>query len=413
MSRHRSHANMRGRRWILRAPAALFSGLVVLLVAAFVAGHLGASNGRGPATSASAATKRHAGTMEKAASPPVRTVATYPLDLPSNFTPLAVVGQESADGVWVIGNVPSGGAVYRSNGSTGALVDLDASDGTSLGQVPPIEFGAGTDAAGDLWVGFDSTLVEVSSASNALTIFAVPESVASAVSESNLPTQLQGYHPIDAIAISPAGNIAVSENYASQLEQLDPATGAFAVIPLPAGAATPGIADSLAFAPNGDLVAVVCQYESTTCTDETEEYGTSWLVAPAEERYASALVHANGYTLEVVGGRSVFEFGLHRTRSFTAPSDGPVSALRSGTVVTASPRGLIVYAIGEQPRLLPLGWTHVAGIAVPSSDGSSPLPPSSEAVPLTVSSLSADGAGDIWFVAAGSLRVGEVVSSRV
>jgi hypothetical protein len=103
-------------------------------------------------------------------------------------------------------------------------------------RVNPARGGLAVSASGDVWLGIGLSVFRLVPGSGAVQEYDVPpqDVVDNATAESYRPTELQGLHGIQAIAISPDGSkVALGIEAANDVAVLDATTGTFSTAPLP------------------------------------------------------------------------------------------------------------------------------------------------------------------------------------
>jgi hypothetical protein len=344
-----------------------------------------------------------------------------PFITPQSFTPSDVLGGAGSESVWAFGESASGPEVLYwsssdSNPVTTAITGLPSAQ-RQTGDL----YGLTTNSNGDLWVGFNQSLIEVSSASGELTVVAVPNPTDSAQSEAGLPTSVQGYHDVYALATLPDGAIVVASTLAASLEEFDPSTGAFNNIALPSSSdatvGTPGYEDdALAVASDGSITALLCQFESGSCLQGTDTFDSSGWVSNSLDSAGFGVIGNGRTALVLTDGRS----GTSRpdTKDLVSidESDAVLGTyLTSGEIITSDHLGLQVRSLTGRVTTLSLGYSRISpteATADPPFSRTRHVGKNLNRLPLAPLALSADSKGNIWFIGQGLHRFIAMVSSR-
>jgi hypothetical protein len=229
----RSTVQLNGRGKLARQRAV--SNAVPILAAVALGLSACASNGVQPKSGAGAVSRR-----ASLASLPKLTISTMPL--PAGFDqPVTLVGDPAGTGVYFFAESQRDARVFRWDGQklTSWSVGDPATD-TDLQTSAQNSIAAGS--VGTIWVGVNSTLIELNTATGKATRTTMAAATASAGAEKRRPPELAGYHPITGIAVAPNGDLAVIRDAAVDVEVRDHATGTFTDIRLSSDTAPSSIA---------------------------------------------------------------------------------------------------------------------------------------------------------------------------
>lgn len=355
-------------------------------------------------------------------------VASEPFELPPDLYAITLVGDSRGDGVWVFAEGPGtdpSASIFHWTAQTRLLRRYRLSLPYRQYAVG-IEYGIATDRQGDFWLGINQTIIEVSKTSDAVRYFHLPLHVV---------RNSQGHiihvpASIDAVTRSRDGKVFVAISNAAYMFVLDPATGALTRVYYPSGTVETGAGapDPLAFSPQGDLYALGCNRNTPPGCRQymLERHGSTWLV-PHDPNVVNAAWVASTPRFIAFAGFGPLFLELDRTgtaTTITAPNsvEQAPALLPNGSVAVAH-LGIAVASRTGKSIQLSIGTTKAGPPFCPPAPAPSPSTGSSVPlcgafkpglVPITPSTLAADGAGDLWFIPGNSQTViGEVPATML
>lgn len=358
----------------------------------------------------------------------LRDVAIHPFRLPPNLYPITLAGDDRGAGVWILaegpGSDPSASIFHwttRSHLMTRYRLSLPYRQ-YAVGD----EYGVTTDRRGDLWLGLNQTIIEVSPAPGRVRYFNLPLHVV----RNSKGHIIHVPASIDAVTRSPDGKVYVAISNAAYLFVLDPATGTLARLHYPSGTveAGAGTPDSLAFSPQGDLYALGCNRNVPPGCREyfLELHGGTWTVPRnPDEVNAAGVVSTPRYIAFAGFGPQFLELDrAGKATLVTAPNAAEQSpALLGDGSLAVAHLGIDVVSRSGKLQQLSIGTTKAGPpicppIPVPSPSTGSSMPScgtvKSGPVPITPSTLVADAARDLWFIPGTSQNaIGEVPAAAL
>lgn len=177
------------------------------------------------------------------------------ITLPPGYGPIGqLVGDPQANGVWFWDATSTQDTVFDWNRQT--LRSWPVLTGDSFSPARG-EGGIAEDADADIWLGVNSTIVELDPTTGDTHTWRVTGLRANPVADSYLPPPLRAAgeaQAIDALAVSPSGLVAVAVKDTSSVAELNPTTGSVSAIPMPTSSDQP---ISVAFRADGTLAVGV------------------------------------------------------------------------------------------------------------------------------------------------------------
>lgn len=348
---------------------------------------------------------------------------TVPFGVPQGVTVMGVLGSNTGGGVWALGESTTAVVVLYWDSSTGGLVESQVSGIAGSAGLLGAAFGMTEDPAGDLWLGFNQSLVEFSQSGRQLATVEVPSPTDSALAEAGMPQNVKGVHSIYALATLPDGDIVLASTTAAALQLFSPSSGQLSDVALPSGASTVATLDGsgeLAVSGSGSISVVLCQFEGENCKVGTDAFdGSSWLSKTVNGSVNS--VFSDGTKTAFVAAtvsRKVRD-GRYSIDYAGFNIVGATGEAPDGALVTADRYGLHLIGTNGTTRTIDLGQGPplIGGISPPPpspNGGGASTATSRSQPPLAVTSLSVDRQGDVFLVVQGtSTFVAEVASARL
>lgn len=339
---------------------------------------------------------------------------TYPITLPQGYQTISGIAADAATkSLWVVAQGIRAGSpvetVFRYSMTSYSLLSSYAIDVAN----PALDAGGLTpllvDRTSNVWIGINSTMVEVTSF-GAIRTFTLPPVSLPTGSRLPLPppspagrTSFEG---IESLAMTSQGRIVVGRRFGTAIDIINPATGNIVSVALPLGTELSQEPGSLAGGGAGPVIAAL--YSAARRTELGEFSGATWNVSPqCEVNAVSALgryLSAAGQSCALAGTPSSLSQGLGQVAINFQALDlahsivRPASLGASQYAVTASD-GIVVYnaATSAQTGVIHLGTVEVA----PPSGVSASVSGSDQQVPLTPGFMAANGSGGLWVVPSG------------
>jgi hypothetical protein len=250
----------------------------------------------------------------------------------------------------------SGSGVWTWNGTANSSDSVCHVAGQGTVTCWPVMTGAGNQSGrassgfavsgSSVWLGINSEAVELDTTTGKVTTWAIPTPRDNPVAE-----QLQGPNPephaVQALAVSPTGQVAVGLSFSSSVEVLDPSTGAWTQIPLP------GIDDepiTVGYSASGELAAGFANLDI--------HLDNGLLISPANEPAVTATV-TSAWSIQAYG---TDDFLVGATDPQVVSPDGTAAALNT-------PLGLVPPIGPAEPAYLP-----GSQVAFPTSGGVTEFP---------------------------------------
>ena len=345
---------------------------------------------------------------------------TYPIELPAPYHSPTGIATDPGGGVWLFAQggtaaTPLDTVFYWSNATSQlSQFQLDGSN-------PALQAGADTpivvDEAGTAWVGDNRTLVSVDRATGTVTSITLPDVAFEGSNGNGLPTPpsatyAEDYSDIDALALAPDGSIVVARQYATELQLVDPSSGAVTSLPLPPGT-------ELASLGSGDVAGLGADEIAATLyagegVHELGQYAAgSWTVSQSPcPAYAVSMTST---MIAVTGPGCVSTAYLPASGASTLQPQPVSSEVGSEQYPGAVPLGSSHVAINEGGtiEIAPLGAAVTAtvslgqiAVALSSSPGGSSQAGVTSS-PISAGLTAPTAGGSLWFVPAqGGTSVG-------
>lgn len=340
--------------------------------------------------------------------------------LPPVYGPITrLVGSPAGAGVWFWASTVTTVRVFNEKPG-GKIRSWQILGGASYksGQVTG---GFAVTRSGVAWLALNSTLARLSTATGTVRTWAIPTPRSNPRAEQYLPPPLrrQGFSYAQALAVAPAGQVAIAMANASSVTIFNPATRQFSAVPLPARYQEP---ISLAYSANNTLAVGLANFV-------THRSDSAYL-RPATGR-AVIVTGADSWSLTPYGPGS---FILGSSVPYVVTTVGPAKPVRipldpldrsgTGSPIAVLPGGKLASigfvgaiefpadaasdpaAAGEAADLVPpevrcgpAAGTHPG----PAGPPGRPRPPARSSVCEfpRFQQMASDAAGDIWFVVGG------------
>lgn len=173
------------------------------------------------------------GTPGKYSLQPVQLVAKLTVSLPASYGPLrALAGAPAGGGVWYVGTA-SRVVLFHLNlrGVVRSWPVLTVS-GAGRFAAAHAPVGLAVTASGIAWLGVDTTLVRVNTRTGLVSSWSIP--APRIARPSNYDPRTRRHQDVRAVAVSPAGGVAVALSHSSAVQVLSPRTNDFHQVPMPA-----------------------------------------------------------------------------------------------------------------------------------------------------------------------------------
>jgi len=280
-------------------------------------------------------------------------------------------------------------AVYPLN--TGANVSTGSNHGLAV------------DVGGVVWIAANTSLLRLTPSSGDVTTWAIPAGGDSSVAEQNRPPNLRGVHSAEAIAVDDHGHIAVAVSASTTLQIFSVASQQFTQIGLPAIGEPQGVAyasdGTLAVSmrdltgnPRGTLVVVKSDGRSSTVSVDAgflSSMGTEFITGVQ----TLIVVTTSGVTRSVPNAATS-----------EIPSGTEAAVLPDGRIASRGLHGLVIVnpSDGSVKRLdLPSAPCGVGSHPIRPGDPTLVTPNPTCELARYALRITADGGGDIWFLASG------------
>lgn len=330
--------------------------------------------------------------------------------LPAGYNPIsALAGDPAGSGIWFWGLSRSQISVFF-EGADGSLKSWPVMD-MSPAVEPHAQPGFAV-APGAVWLGLNSTLIRLDTTTGLVKTWNIPSPRDNPAAEAFQPSELQGAHPVVALALSSGGQVAIATSASSSLAVFDPASGVFTEIDMPtvndeplalayspSGSLGVGYADDLAHTSTGAFIVGPSGSSTVMTVDDSTE------VTPfAADSFIFGASH-----LEVVGPASVGTLNTPSLPLDPNPTPVPPALLPGSQIAAISAQGIVEFpsnapsADAANSNALILAPASVAcipggGPFVPGSVPS-PLPTASgqcQAPPMAL--MATDEVGNVWVV---------------
>jgi hypothetical protein len=359
------------------------------------------------ASSADAASTPEAITSEPT---PSGIEVSYPIQLPTGYeTPTAILG--TAEGLWAFAQgiqngSPAESLFYWSDSSsklTTYPINTSNISGLRAGINTPIVL----DNSGNVWLGLNSTLVELDPTSGTTSVLPLPD-VSTGSSGSGLPNldpaaQAAGVTPgklagVEALANGPGGSIVVGRFGSTELQFVNPTTLAISDAALPNNTVLigQGVTD---LASNSDGTDVAAALYNGDGTHELGQYVRGGWTVQTTSCAANTVSEVNGQL--VVGGPSCVEetsVGGDATSAATLSSITATGLGQASWGISTSSSSLIVCLPQDMALISGMGQTDFSlGTSIPGPSVGSPAVSNSQ-VNVEPLALTTGGPNMTWFV---------------
>jgi hypothetical protein len=401
------------RRWPF--PRAVRVSLIVLLVTALSLFVLSSNQGRGPRSVGSGRTvhQQAAAHTSTITITPGKVSAAEPP--PGYGRPLGIVSDPTG-GIWYLAGSVNDVSLFHWNPlandlSQYSLGNPQSNDALQYGD----EGGLAVTTAGTVWVGLQQTLSHL--VDGTVSSVLVPNPTDNPYVEARRPPAIQGFHGIEAIAVSPTtGDVAVAMEAARSVTLYDPSSRSFSSIPLPENDAPL----SVAYTNNGVLVVTAVDWPSGSA-DSVDVISTTLSIQRSQLGALAVSSAGDGVLTTGVSGVDLVDPEADSTptvSSVYAPSgaDVPidpeveaVSGPNDADIVATTTGLLIVPGIGQSPVTVTFPTFQCNAVtAVPiSATGST----GAGECQLSARSVAVDNDGNIWLTENISPSIFEVPSS--
>jgi sugar lactone lactonase YvrE len=335
----------------------------------------------------------------------VQTSAQDSATLPGGYGPITILaGDPSGRGVWFWDSTKTDLSVFRvdSHGSvtswpvlSGAENNFQAISGFTV------------TAAGIAWLGINSTLTRVDSASGTARTWQIPAPADNPAAESYLPADLKNQHLVQGIAVAPDGeHVAIAMNHASSVGLFDMSSGTFSQIAMPATSDDPV---AVAYSPDGTLGIALANY--TTHREDSaliiKQGGSPTVVRVAD---SSSLISdgTNGFIFG--SSRPSLVTTVGKATPIVAPAVS-LSSVQTGPAINVMPNGELAAITSAGIVEFPGDASSVASATSASitlqlpGEQCQPNAPSYVVRTTTTgqchpgaNAMAVDGEGDVWVV---------------
>lgn len=236
---------------------------------------------------------------------------SYPTQVPNGYgAPTGLVADPNGDGVWFFAESDHEITVFHFRQSTDSItsIPLEVSPQLAAGYVTPMV----SDTAGNIWIGIDATLVQVSTSTDSVNYITLPAPPLVSSSVVHLPRAIPGvpetaFADIDSLATMPNGSILIGRMFSSVLQIYNPASTDFSSIALPQDTVIEGTGSDLAVTAAGEIDTILLN--GTGGPQILEQFDNeTWVPwAPTDSGCDPESVIAAGGQLLVVGASCIFE----------------------------------------------------------------------------------------------------------
>lgn len=388
--------------------------LPALLCAGLLAS-CGASVGRVTSSPAPVSTSS---TSSAPATASYRSITSYsPVPaLPEGFSrPTAIVGDPNHAGVWFLSESTSDVRVFHWDQATKSLKSWSLGSPGNVGLLG-IQNSLVIASDGIVWAGVGQSLLELDPSTSRVSRVALPSPPASSLAQHHEPAALRAVHNIVGLAVSPTGTLAVARMAAAVVTLVAPG-GATTQVPLPRGTA----AAQVAYDSSGALAVALVNYVAGAenvllvrapgangatvqlATDFVAGTSNGFLVGRAETgslRRLTAGVTATATVTHLTPVPTTIVRGKDR------PVVGGAAVSSGGYVAYETASGLAVSSPAGATRFYALPTYDCATASLfgqPPVGGASTTTaaPPVRSCNANATSISADHAGDVWFLSSG------------
>jgi len=184
----------------------------------------------------------------------VQTSARDRVTLTEGYGPITILaGDPNGNGVWFWDSTKTELSVFRIN-SQGNVTAWPISGVTEFQAIS----GFAVTAPGIVWLGINSTLSRLDSASGASRTWQIPAPADNPAAESYQPADLKSQHLVQGTAVAPDGkHVAIAMSDASSVQLFDVSAGTFTQISMPTTSDDPV---AVAYSPDGTLGVALANY---------------------------------------------------------------------------------------------------------------------------------------------------------
>ncbi len=399
-------------------PVQWFVGAVVVAVLA-VAGLLWLGVPRGGSPAVGSSTALHAvGGLTPPRNLPSSVTLSYPVSVPTGYSNPSGLATAGTSVVWYFAESATQDTLFRFDQASGNVrqIQIPPTPALRSGLFTPLAL----EGATAVWIGINSTLVEVNQTTGMATLIdlppisLLPPTVAQPPS---VPGGQQGtaYEGIESLSIEPNGTVVVGRLFASALQTYAPSTNEFGQIALPSGSmlvtaqqnlstSSTGLVSALLWVTRISGLGVLAQWDGTAWKMPVTSCGAATLSSSG----ADVLVSGQGCAALVSqpsGAAASTQVAVHQ---LTASPNLTGTGALLGRAAALLSTGTGAQIIDSQGALAVGLGTMLAGPSVGGGESGGQQSGTRE-VPILLGLTASAGDGSVWFTLAnGSSMIGRV-----